>query len=86
MVGFSDPLTNNKFDASLIWTLPENISPTFNKALQFEEVDCNQICDEVDTFSQALINFSESHEFSFVTSGPLQHTLKVTRCKTGRRV
>ena len=65
---FQTLLTNNKFDASLIWTLPENISPTFNKALQFEEVDCNQICDEVIRF-QALINFSESHEFSFVIAG-----------------
>ena len=65
---FQSLATKDHYDLSIIWTLPENISQTFNKALQFKEINLKEIYDEVDRFSDAIKNFSVNVKSIFLAS------------------
>ena len=65
---FQSLLSEDKFDSSIIWTLPESISPTFKQALQYNEIIEDHVLSEVDAYSEALIKFTDNQDFSFIVS------------------
>ena len=57
-----------KFDNVIVWTLPQNVLPSFQKALNNEEFDFNEIINEAENFSELIINYSKKCEMLFFCS------------------
>ena len=52
--------------ASFIWTLPETSIPAFKQALNYTEIEIDQCLDEVETFANAILKYSEDQQYTFV--------------------
>lgn len=60
-------------DVTLVWTLPESVSPTFKSALEYATVDTAQVLAEVDEFCVLLRQFQKSCKCVLAPSWVTQH-------------
>jgi len=55
-------------DGTVVWTLPEKISPTFALAVEFSKIDIDNCLNEVAVFADALLDLSTRSQYVFVAS------------------
>ena len=55
-------------DGTVVWTLPEKVSPTFARACEFSKIDIDDCLNEVAAFANALIDSSTRSQYVFVAS------------------
>ncbi len=67
-MNLNHPLWTEGLDACLVWTSPETMIPSFQKVLDYEYVNIDQIMKEVDGFCDMLIASSKKSRFVFVAS------------------
>lgn len=58
----------------LVWTLPDRVSPAFNRLVQHELIDENQLVADVDAFSNAVLAAAKRLKAVFVASWTLDPT------------
>ncbi len=68
LMNLNHPLWTQDLDAHLVWTSPERMVPSFQKVLNYESVDIEQIIKEVDAFCDMLIPSIVKSQFLFLVS------------------
>ena len=64
---FQSLARSSKSWLDIVWTLPERILPGFNKALQLEHINHEDILTDVDNFAESLIRAS-TQKYIFVVA------------------
>lgn len=68
LINLNHPVWTNDLDAHLVWTSPENVVPSFQRVLDYEPVNIDQILKEVDSFCNMLIASITKSRFIFMVS------------------
>ncbi len=66
-------------DGTLLWTSPEAISPSYGKALRYEEFSAESVLGEVDEFAHALTSIPAHVRHIFVPTWSSCHALDTRR-------
>lgn len=68
LINGKDKCWNEGNDIAFVWTHPEKVIESFNKVLDFKEVDIRQIYDEVDNYASLLAGISNRVRYVFVAT------------------